>query len=101
MLSTLNAEGDYVWINKLYRRGKGIVVGDLVTVKHPWYPEVRASKRVLGMPGDFVLRNTPGEGSAMIQVSWSSSLRLLCPGLGIADLQGVAGSRRPLLAWRR
>lgn len=101
MLPTLNVEGDCVWTNKLYRRGKGIVVGDLVSVKHPWYPEVRASKRVLGMPGDFVLRSTPGEGSAMIQVSWSSSMRLLCPGLGIADLQEVAGSRRPLLAWRR
>jgi len=69
MLPTLNVEGDWVWVNKLYRRGKGIVVGDLVSVKHPWYPEMRASKRVLGMPGDFVLKDTPGEGSAMIQVS--------------------------------
>lgn len=69
MLPTLNVTGDVIWINKLYRRGKGVVVGDLVSIKHPWFPEMRACKRVLGMPGDFVLRDTPGEGSAMIQVS--------------------------------
>ncbi|MCJ1248956.1 hypothetical protein MMC30_006177 [Trapelia coarctata] len=68
MLSTLNVVGDFVWVNKRYRRGKGISVGDVVSVKHPWFPETRASKRVLGMPGDFVLRDTPGKGSAMIQV---------------------------------
>ena len=77
MLPTLNTAGDWVWLNKLYRRGKGIVVGDLVSIKHPWFPELRASKRVLGMPGDFVLRDTPGMGSAMIQVSWHLQVQLL------------------------
>ena len=72
MLPTLNVIGDWVYISKLYRRGKGIQVGDVVSFKHPLVPGMRASKRVLGMPGDFVLRNTPGEGGMMVQVGFYS-----------------------------
>ena len=76
MLPTLNVRYDWVYVSKLYRRGKGVKVGDVVTFKHPMFPGTGAAKRVLGMPGDFVLRDTPGSGSdMMIQVSsdWSSS----------------------------
>ena len=38
-------------------------MGDVVTVRHPMFPWMGASKRVLGMPGDFVIRGTPGGGS--------------------------------------
>ena len=46
-------------------------MGDVVCAKHPSFPDIRVLKRVLGMPGDFVLRDTPGEGNSgmMIQVS--------------------------------
>lgn len=75
MLPTLNAHGDAVYISKFYRRGLGIRVGDVVSVKHPMFPGVGASKRVLGMPGDFVLRDTPGRGEGMmIQVGFGSFL---------------------------
>ncbi|MCJ1258456.1 hypothetical protein MMC24_006289 [Lignoscripta atroalba] len=63
MLPTLSAHGDWVYVSKLFRRGKGIAVGDVVTVRHPMFPWMGASKRVLGMPGDFVIRGTPGGGS--------------------------------------
>ena len=68
MLPTLNVQGDAVYISKFYRRGLGIRVGDVVSVKHPMFPGFGASKRVLGMPGDFVLRDTPGkrEGEEMM-----------------------------------
>lgn len=70
MLPTMAVSDDYVWINKSYRRGKGIKVGDLVNIKHPMFPEEGAIKRVLGMPGDFVVRDTPDgkRGDMMIQV---------------------------------
>ena len=38
------------------------MVGDVVSIKHPMFPGVGASKRVLGMPGDFVGRDTPAAG---------------------------------------
>lgn len=71
MLPTIAVRGDWVWIDKAYRRGRGITVGDVVSMKHPLMPEEGAIKRVLGMPGDLVLRDTPGvEGGRgmMIQV---------------------------------
>lgn len=69
MLPTLAVDHDWVYISKLYRRGRGIRVGDVVSFKHPTFPSMGALKRVVGMPGDFVLRDTPGsEGGMMIQV---------------------------------
>ncbi|SLM38289.1 mitochondrial inner membrane protease subunit protein [Lasallia pustulata] len=69
MLPTLAVDHDWVYISKFYRRGKGIRVGDVVSFKHPMFPSVGALKRVVGMPGDFVLRDTPGSaGRMMIQV---------------------------------
>lgn len=67
MLPTIAVRGDWVWISKAYRRGRGIAVGDVVSLKHPLMPEEGAIKRVLGMPGDFVMRDTPGvEGRGMM-----------------------------------
>ena len=57
-------------ISKYHRRGRGIAVGDMVSVRHPVMPEEGAIKRVLGLPGDFVGRDTPG---------------------GVEDLQGEGG----------
>ena len=69
MLPTLNVHGDGVYVSKFYRRGRGIKVGDVITLKHPMFPAIGASKRIIGMPGDFVLRDSPGFGSdVMIQV---------------------------------
>ncbi|KAI9799845.1 MAG: hypothetical protein M1833_003767 [Piccolia ochrophora] len=69
MLPTINVRDDYVIISKLYARGRGIQVGDIVNFKHPMFPNTGAVKRVLGMPGDFVLRDSPGsEKAMMIQV---------------------------------
>lgn len=69
MLPTLNTRGDRVWVNCLHRRGRGIKVGDVISFKHPLSPGERASKRVIAMAGDFVMKDTPGSGSdVMIQV---------------------------------
>lgn len=77
MLPTMAVKGDRVYVDKLYRRGRGIQVGDVVDFKHPLHPGEGAIKRVLGMPGDFVLRDTPeiegekGKGKGMMtQVGW-------------------------------
>src|SRR5438132_1329076 len=47
--------------SRLYRRGRGIRVGDIITFVHPVNPtSAHGCKRVIGMPGDFVSIMTPG-----------------------------------------
>jgi len=71
MLPTLLVDGDVVLISKYYRRGRGVKVGDVVSFDHPMVPEHGAMKRIVGLPGDFLLtgeRDMKGE-RLMIQVS--------------------------------
>ena len=69
MVPTLSSLGDTVLISKYYRHGRGLKVGDIVSFVHPYDDDARACKRVIGMPGDFVLRDTPEKGKGlMIQV---------------------------------
>lgn len=69
MLPTINWEGDWILISKFHRRGYGVNVGDLVSYYHPIRQGYKGVKRVVGMPGDFVLRDTPGKGDGwMVQV---------------------------------
>lgn len=75
MVPTLAASGDSVLISKYYRHGRDLKVGDIVSFKHPLREDIRASKRIIGMPGDFVLRDTPEKGQGMmIQVFQSMSI---------------------------
>ncbi|OJD30462.1 signal peptidase [Diplodia corticola] len=60
MAPTMGAFGDAVVISKLHRRGRNIVVGDLVSYENPFCLDYGIIKRVIAMPGDFVLRDTPG-----------------------------------------
>ena len=69
MLPTINAQGVWVYIDKTYRRGRGIQLGDVVDFQHPMVQGVGAMKRVMGMPGDFVVKDGGGgSGKMMIQV---------------------------------
>lgn len=68
MLPTINVEGDWVFISKYHRRGRGVAVGDIVSYEHPMRRGYRAVKRIVAMPGDFVLRDTPGRGEWVVQV---------------------------------
>lgn len=96
MLPGWSVWGEGAVISHWYRRGKDIQIGDLVRFKIPINDEV-AIKRVLGLPGDYVLMNTPESGSdAMIQVGEVLKCNVR---LG-ADDDG-AGSSRPCLVDRR
>lgn len=65
MLPTLHFEGDWILLSKLHARGRGVGVGDMVSFKHPVLPG-RAIKRIVAMPGDIVLNETPGRGQGML-----------------------------------
>jgi len=70
MLPTLSWNGDAVLIsNFFHRRGRNISVGDVISFEHPVRPGMRSIKRVIGMPGDVVCRDTPGKGQGwLVQV---------------------------------
>ena len=73
MLPTLNVRGDWVCIDHTFRRGWGVKVGDMVDYHHPMVHGAGGIKRVMGMPGDYVVKDGGGgKGRMMIQV------RLLC-----------------------
>ncbi|KAI5362514.1 putative peptidase S26A, signal peptidase I, lexA/Signal peptidase-like superfamily [Septoria linicola] len=68
MVPTIESYGEWIWISKYYRRGRGVQIGDLVSFKSPIVAGEQAVKRVVGLPGDFVLMDTPGKSDTMIQV---------------------------------
>ncbi|KAL2178970.1 peptidase S24/S26A/S26B/S26C [Thermothelomyces heterothallicus CBS 202.75] len=76
MLPTFEVLGEWLLVSKLHRFGRGVAVGDVVAYNIPINDEVGV-KRVLGLPGDYVLMDTPdgggvagggGGGPSMIQV---------------------------------
>ncbi|KAK4127367.1 LexA/Signal peptidase [Parathielavia appendiculata] len=74
MLPTFEVVGEWLLVSRLHRFGRGIEVGDVVAYNIPINEEMGV-KRVLGMPGDYVLMDTPpdgegegGGGGNMIQV---------------------------------
>ncbi|EJT74066.1 hypothetical protein GGTG_07915 [Gaeumannomyces tritici R3-111a-1] len=69
MLPLFDLVGDSILIKKEHRRGRGVGVGDVVVFKIPTERESFGVKRVVGMPGDYVLINSPESGSdKMLQV---------------------------------
>ncbi|KAI5836861.1 peptidase S24/S26A/S26B/S26C [Morchella snyderi] len=70
MLPTINILGDGIVISKLHTRGRGVEVGDIVTYLHPVYASSgeRVVKRIIGMPGDFVVADPIGAPGKMVQV---------------------------------
>jgi len=69
MLPTLEFYGGYVMISRSYRRGKNVKVGDLVSFYSVVEPRELVIKRVVGLEGDYVLRDTPEKNDIMIQVN--------------------------------
>lgn len=69
MLPTFEIANDRVIVSRWYRRGRGIQVGDVVTFDSVVSDQDRAVKRVVGLEGDYVLRDAPGgAGREMLQV---------------------------------
>ena len=53
-------------VSRRHRRGRNIGIGDVVNFYHPIKVGEGGIKRVIGMPGDFVLRDTPGKGDGLL-----------------------------------
>jgi inner membrane protease subunit 1 len=71
MLPTFEVVDDWVVVSRKFRRGRGIEVGDIISFDSVVEPGAQVIKRVLGLEGDYVLRDTPGmKNQNMIQVGW-------------------------------
>lgn len=69
MLPTFLTMNEWFVTDRSHRRGRGVRVGDCVVYSIPVEPGEEGIKRVLGLPGDYVLLNSPGVGAdTMIQV---------------------------------
>lgn len=58
MLPTFEVMGEWILISKLHRLGRNVQVGDLVVYDIP-INDTLGVKRVLGLPGDYVMTGTP------------------------------------------
>lgn len=67
-------------------------VGDLVDFEHPLVPGTGAIKRVVGMPGDFVVWDPPAGGGEVIMGEGG-----LVERLGGGDFYGGKGKQRMML----
>lgn len=75
MLPTFSVDGDWLLVSKKYRNGRDVRVGDLVVYRIPVEPGDEAVKRVMGMPGDYVLVNSP-EGASDLMIQVRQAMRL-------------------------
>ena len=66
MLPTFEVDGDWLLIDKSYRRGRNVKVGDVVQFDSVVETGGHIVKRVVGLEGDFVMRDTPGSGNENI-----------------------------------
>jgi len=72
MMPTIDISDEWMLTSKRHRYGRGVQVGDMVVYKIPIFRDADGMKRVLGMPGDYVMIDSPESGSDnMIQVRGS------------------------------
>ncbi|ORY82155.1 peptidase S24/S26A/S26B/S26C, partial [Protomyces lactucae-debilis] len=69
MLPTINTAGDWCIVDKWrYRLGRNLRVGDLVVASKPGGDDIFVLKRVIGMPGDIVLKDPSESKREFIKV---------------------------------
>jgi mitochondrial inner membrane protease subunit 1 len=59
MYPTLPKDPSWSIISRRHSHGRNIALGDIVVFANPNFPGSRACKRVVGMPGDYVIRDPP------------------------------------------
>lgn len=57
MYPTINSGITYAIYSCRHRGGKNVKIGDVIAFDNPIFPAGRACKRIIGMPGDYVLRD--------------------------------------------
>ncbi|TGZ82955.1 LexA/Signal peptidase, partial [Ascodesmis nigricans] len=69
MLPTFNTTDDWILVSRLHTLGRGCKVGDVISYTHPVDgPGVFVTKRIIGMEGDFVVKDPMDGTGEMLQV---------------------------------
>jgi mitochondrial inner membrane protease subunit 1 len=55
MYPTLPSQLTYIIISRRHKHGRNVRIGDLVVFRSPIFPAGQSCKRVIGMPGDYVV----------------------------------------------
>lgn len=69
MYPTMPAEESLSIVSKLHSHGRGVKIGDIIIAENPLFPNAKVGKRIIGMPGDYVVndRSAPaGQGGASL-----------------------------------
>lgn len=69
MYPTISSGLSYTIYSRRHKRGRNIQVGDIILFDNPIFLQQGACKRVIGMPGDYVLRDpsqSPTVGGASV-----------------------------------
>ena len=67
MLPTINARGDCLWVNRLFRFDS-LAVGDVIVCESPKNPNRHLVKRIAGLPGDTILRDPTSKKKEWVTV---------------------------------
>lgn len=67
MLPTLQASGDFCVVDKRFKNGNGISMGDIIVARKPTQPDSWVCKRITGMPGDIILIDPSRNNIEMIK----------------------------------
>ncbi|KAH3664006.1 hypothetical protein OGAPHI_004720 [Ogataea philodendri] len=78
MLPTLAVVNDSAVVDKRYKFGRNIEMGDLIVARKPTDPASLVTKRVTGMPGDIILID-PSKNSLARAGNGRSDLREIYP----------------------
>lgn len=55
MLPTVQMSGDFCIVDKRFKNGNGVNIGDVIVASKPTQPDNWVCKRITGMPGDIVI----------------------------------------------
>ncbi|KAM5448353.1 hypothetical protein MaudCBS49596_005442 [Microsporum audouinii] len=67
MYPTIHFQGDWLLISKHYKNGRDIGFGDIIVYKKPHDFHSEVAKRVVGLPGDYVLKDPPLNGETAVE----------------------------------
>ncbi|KAK2749475.1 hypothetical protein FQN57_006409 [Myotisia sp. PD_48] len=67
MYPTIHVRGDSLLISKFYKYGRGVELGDIIIYKKPHDLHTDAAKRVIGLPGDYVLKDPPLDDKTVVE----------------------------------
>lgn len=72
MLPTLSVQNDFCLIDKRFKNGNGVQMGDIIVSRKPTDPDHWVCKRITGMPGDVILIDPSSDSVSKLRDHYQS-----------------------------